>query len=40
MGLALTFLASITLWITALLWSVIRERTARAPEPTAPRSLP
>ncbi len=34
MGLALSFLAAIALWLTALLWSVIREHIAHALRPT------
>ncbi len=30
MQLALTLLGAVALWITALLWSVLRERLARA----------
>ncbi len=30
MGLALSLLAAIALWLIALLWSVIRERIAQA----------
>ncbi len=34
MGLALTFLAAIALWLIALFWSVIREQIGHAFRPT------